>query len=281
MQFFFSVSACLEKGVIQLNVTGGVCCIECFSCHGLSVLSLLTHLLTVLSIKVFCCKFIFGEIFCLSFAVSQTSFTMTNSMSLSTHRSWHSPHTTSPQYVVKVRIFSFHSLYCNWILLQFGQILSMLQAMFLPASKSFLLSLFSTEKSAAVGCCSMQSTDWILVATLGEPRWGMCGITGERNKPHAVISRWFMYQPQTKCCINTKVKLSPFFIFLQKHLILLIKGLCTGCSRLDRTEIITFTAMMKSAKLPQTVKTLSDGECSLRDGPKLNRTSIIMIRHHS
>ena len=46
----------------------------------------------------------------------------------------------------------------------------------------------------------------------------------------------------------------------QKHLILLIKGLCTGCSRLDRTEIITFTAMMKSAKLPQTVKTLSDGE---------------------
>lgn len=47
----------------------------------------------------------------------------------------------------------------------------------------------------------------------------------------------------------------------QKHLILLIKGLCTGCSRLDRTEIITFTAMMKSAKLPQTVKTLSDGVC--------------------
>ncbi|CAB1330321.1 unnamed protein product [Coregonus sp. 'balchen'] len=46
----------------------------------------------------------------------------------------------------------------------------------------------------------------------------------------------------------------------KKHLILLIKGLCTGCSRLDRTEIITFTAMMKSAKLPQTVKTLSDVE---------------------
>lgn len=63
---------------------------------------------------------------------------------------------------------------------------------------------------------------------------------------------------------------SPFLLFsshpppssLQKHLILLIKGLCTGCSRLDRTEIITFTAMMKSAKLPQTVKTLSDGESS-------------------
>nr|XP_023697265.1 E3 ubiquitin-protein ligase UBR4 [Paramormyrops kingsleyae] len=46
----------------------------------------------------------------------------------------------------------------------------------------------------------------------------------------------------------------------QKHLILLIKGLCTACSRLDRTEIITFTAMMKSAKLPLTVKTLSDVE---------------------
>lgn len=54
------------------------------------------------------------------------------------------------------------------------------------------------------------------------------------------------------------------FVVLQKHLILLIKGLCTGCSRLDRTEIITFTAMMKSAKLPQTVKTLSDGECPLK-----------------
>lgn len=51
---------------------------------------------------------------------------------------------------------------------------------------------------------------------------------------------------------------------LQKHLILLIKGLCTGCSRLDRTEIITFTAMMKSAKLPQTVKTLSDGRKLIR-----------------
>ncbi|KAK5619189.1 E3 ubiquitin-protein ligase ubr4 [Crenichthys baileyi] len=38
------------------------------------------------------------------------------------------------------------------------------------------------------------------------------------------------------------------------------KRLCTGCSRLDRTEIITFTAMMKSAKLPQTIKTLSDVE---------------------
>ncbi|KAM5132251.1 E3 ubiquitin-protein ligase UBR4 [Mantella aurantiaca] len=46
----------------------------------------------------------------------------------------------------------------------------------------------------------------------------------------------------------------------QKHLILLIKGLCTGASRLDRTEIITFTAMMKSSKLPQTVQTLSDVE---------------------
>ncbi|XP_075046927.1 E3 ubiquitin-protein ligase UBR4 isoform X4 [Mixophyes fleayi] len=46
----------------------------------------------------------------------------------------------------------------------------------------------------------------------------------------------------------------------QKHLILLIKGLCTGTSRLDRTEIITFTAMMKSSKLPQTVQTLSDVE---------------------
>lgn len=49
----------------------------------------------------------FNEIFYMSFAVNQTSFTMTNSMSLSTHRSWHSLHTTSPQYVVKVCIFHF------------------------------------------------------------------------------------------------------------------------------------------------------------------------------
>lgn len=43
----------------------------------------------------------------MSFAVNQTSFTMTNSMSLSTHHSWHSLHTTSPQYVDKVCIFPF------------------------------------------------------------------------------------------------------------------------------------------------------------------------------
>ncbi|XP_078741003.1 E3 ubiquitin-protein ligase UBR4-like, partial [Lampetra fluviatilis] len=46
----------------------------------------------------------------------------------------------------------------------------------------------------------------------------------------------------------------------QKHLILLIKAMCTGSSELDRTEIITFTAMMKSARLPLTIKTLSDAE---------------------
>lgn len=48
-----------------------------------------------------------NSIFYVSFAVNQTSFTMTNSMSLSTHLSWHSLHTTSPQYVVKVCIFNF------------------------------------------------------------------------------------------------------------------------------------------------------------------------------
>lgn len=65
------------------------------------------------------------------------------------------------------------------------------------------------------------------------------------------------------------------FILPQKHLILLIKGLCTGCSRLDRTEIITFTAMMKSAKLPQTVKTLSDGACLIEF------TGVLMILRNS
>lgn len=60
--------------------------------------------------------------------------------------------------------------------------------------------------------------------------------------------------------VQNRLRHVDMFCF-QKHLILLIKGLCTGCSRLDRTEIITFTAMMKSAKLPQTVKTLSDGVC--------------------
>lgn len=67
----------------------------------------------------------------------------------------------------------------------------------------------------------------------------------------------------------------------QKHLILLIKGLCTGCSRLDRTEIITFTAMMKSAKLPQTVKTLSDGECSFARAGYLatSLASFLLVSH--
>lgn len=36
---------------------------------------------------------------------------------------------------------------------------------------------------------------------------------------------------------------------------------------------------MKSAKLPQTVKTLSDGKCPLRDEPKLKNNSLIMILH--
>lgn len=48
-----------------------------------------------------------NEMFHLSFTVSQTSFTMTSSMSLSTHPLWHSLHTTSPQYAVKVCTFQF------------------------------------------------------------------------------------------------------------------------------------------------------------------------------
>ncbi|XP_031761327.1 E3 ubiquitin-protein ligase UBR4 isoform X1 [Xenopus tropicalis] len=66
----------------------------------------------------------------------------------------------------------------------------------------------------------------------------------------------------------------------QKHLILLIKGLCSGTSRLDRTEIITFTAMMKSSKLPQTVQTLSDvedqKEISILPSPELRQKEVQM-----
>ncbi|XP_072282665.1 E3 ubiquitin-protein ligase UBR4 isoform X6 [Pyxicephalus adspersus] len=66
----------------------------------------------------------------------------------------------------------------------------------------------------------------------------------------------------------------------QKHLILLIKGLCTGTSRLDRTEIITFTAMMKSSKLPQTVQTLSDvedqKESTVQLSPELRQKEVKM-----
>lgn len=42
--------------------------------------------------------------------------------------------------------------------------------------------LYSTEKSIAVGCGGVQSIDWILIAAPGEPRWGMCSITGERHR---------------------------------------------------------------------------------------------------
>lgn len=50
---------------------------------------------------------VLNEIIPMSFAVKQTSFTTTNNMSRSTPHLWHSLHTTSPQYVGKVRIFNF------------------------------------------------------------------------------------------------------------------------------------------------------------------------------
>uniref|UniRef100_UPI00358DF698 E3 ubiquitin-protein ligase UBR4 n=1 Tax=Myxine glutinosa TaxID=7769 RepID=UPI00358DF698 len=56
----------------------------------------------------------------------------------------------------------------------------------------------------------------------------------------------------------------------QKHLILLIKALCTGNSQLDRTELITFTAMMTSARLPLTIKTLSEAEEQKEPPPPLS-----------
>lgn len=100
----------------------------------------------------------------------------------------------------------------------------------------------------------------------------MCGITG-KGKNCILLNAYGQCVSVFTFInyINPHVKLRNTLLFvLQKHLILLIKGLCTGCSRLDRTEIITFTAMMKSAKLPQTVKTLSDGKCPFREGSKLS-----------
>lgn len=168
---------------------------------------------------------------------------MTNSTSLSTHRSWRSRHTTSQQYVARVciphlfrantpRIFNPNPLVtvCSLSLVPRNQLLSVAAACKVLIEFS-LMRLENPDEACAVS----QVRD----ATCTRP------IESEGQEARGDVTN------------------GPFVV-RQKHLILLIKGLCTGCSRLDRTEIITFTAMMKSAKLPQTVKTLSDGECPLK-----------------
>lgn len=207
--------------------------------------------------------------FYLSLAVNRTSFIMTNNMSLFTRHLWLSLHTTSLQCVVRVCICLFPYCYTSTFLNTF--LFSLTYQLFEPFS-------FSTKKSATVGCSSMQGFNWILIAALGKPRWSMCSLTGIKKcscfwciiiQQNLFLLHWVQW---CTCLILTTSKFlhlwalcilylfEYLFLFCQKHLILLIKGLCTGCSRLDRTEIITFTAMMKSAKLPQTVKTLSDGK---------------------
>lgn len=54
-----------------------------------------------------------------------------------------------------------------------------------------LFSIFSTEKSASFSCCGMQSLDWILPDAVGEPRRGMCSVTGKKcnvRRPYWVWS---------------------------------------------------------------------------------------------
>ena len=41
---------------------------------------------------------------------------------------------------------------------------------------------------------------------------------------------------------------------------ILIKGLCTGQSSLPKADIVTFTAMMKSAKPPQSIRFTENGK---------------------
>ena len=48
----------------------------------------------------------------------------------------------------------------------------------------------------------------------------------------------------------------------QKYLMILIKGLCTGQSCLPKADIVTFTAMMKSAKRPQNIRYTENGSYS-------------------
>ena len=40
----------------------------------------------------------------------------------------------------------------------------------------------------------------------------------------------------------------------------LIKSLCKGCSSLPKSDVVTFTALLKSAKMPPTVKTEPAGK---------------------
>lgn len=102
------------------------------------------------------CLTVYNERTRLSFAVNRTSFTMTNSMSLSTHHSWHSLHTTSPQYVVKVRII--HILLSvidkKW-LLPFSKIFKCYRVCFFQPANDFC-SVFSVPRnqllSVAAAC---------------------------------------------------------------------------------------------------------------------------------
>lgn len=108
---------------------------------------------------------------------------MTSSMSLSTRHLWPSPHITSPQYVDKVCIWPFSSL------------LNPTFVCYCFSPNEHTDSCFSsTKKSVAVGCCSVQSIDRVLVAAAGEPRRSMCSFTGkthtvERKENHSQ-NRW-------------------------------------------------------------------------------------------
>lgn len=183
----FSITGIEVIWFLLLNVVGGITggLIVFPYKHHVSVCLLILQLNSYKELWFNLYLTVFNERTHLSFAVNRTSFTTTNSMSLSTHHLWHSLHTTSPQYVVRVCIililwvWLIRNDYCYT-----SNFFYMLQVVFLPASKWFLLSFFSTEKSAAVGCCSMQSIDRVFIAALGEPRRGMCSITGERNKLH-------------------------------------------------------------------------------------------------
>lgn len=179
---------------------------------------------------------------------------MTNSTSLSTRHLWHSRHTTSPQYVVKVGIPQ-----------------EVVRSI-IPKSISYSISVFfffslvprNQLLSVAAACKVLIEFSLMRLENPDEA----CAVSQVRNSN----CRGEIQFKGNKSAEDPTIVL---FILPQKHLILLIKGLCTGCSRLDRTEIITFTAMMKSAKLPQTVKTLSDGACLIEF------TSVLVILRNS
>ena len=60
--------------------------------------------------------------------------------------------------------------------------------------------------------------------------------------------------------------------FLQKHLMVVIKGLCKASSSLGKSDVVTFVALLKAAKLPPGIKAGDTGKDVLS-------AELLFVRH--